>query len=271
MNAIVEKNNLPAALDAEGIILKAVESNVSVETLEKLLSMREKLMAEQAKTAYFTAISQFQSKCPVIKKTKKVKNKDGSVRYSYAPLDSIVEQISPLLNECGLSYTIKSAVESDRVTAICETHHIQGHTASSEFSVPIDKDAFMNDAQKAASADTFAKRYAFCNGFGILTGDNDDDAESLGSGMNIQDVYKKACTHTAAIMENYESIQVIKQSILDEDYSLGAEAWYELDDQTKKDLWVAPSKGGVFTTQERNTMKSTEWHAAYFGDKEEEK
>jgi hypothetical protein len=35
----------------------------------------------------------------------------------------------------------------------------------------------MNEPQRFASALTFAKRYAFCNAFGILTGDEDDNAE----------------------------------------------------------------------------------------------
>ena len=41
--------------------------------------------------------------------------------------------------------------------------------------MPIDKDGFMNTPQKFASALTYAKRYAFCNAFGILTADEDDD------------------------------------------------------------------------------------------------
>ena len=42
--------------------------------------------------------------------------------------------------------------------------------------MPVDAGAYMNEAQKAASALTFAKRYSFCNAFGILTGDEDDDS-----------------------------------------------------------------------------------------------
>jgi hypothetical protein len=38
----------------------------------------------------------------------------------------------------------------------------------------------MNAQQKVASALTYAKRYAFCNALGILTTDQDDDAQSAG-------------------------------------------------------------------------------------------
>ena len=36
----------------------------------------------------------------------------------------------------------------------------------------------MSDPQKYGGASTYAKRYAFCNGFGILTADEDLDAKS---------------------------------------------------------------------------------------------
>ena len=49
----------------------------------------------------------------------------------------------------------------------------------STFKVPIDKEGYMNAPQKFASALTFAKRYAFCNAFGILTGDEDDDSNAV--------------------------------------------------------------------------------------------
>jgi hypothetical protein len=54
-----------------------------------------------------------------------------------------------------------------------------GHSQESDFTVPIDEKAFMNAPQKVASALTFAKRYAFCNAFGILTGDEDNDGQSV--------------------------------------------------------------------------------------------
>ena len=41
-----------------------------------------------------------------------------------------------------------------------------------------------------------------------------------------------------------------------------AEAWMELDAGTKEALWIAPSKGGVFTTSERAYLKSDEVNAA---------
>ena len=47
-----------------------------------------------------------------------------------------------------------------------------------------------------------------------------------------------------------------------------AEAWFKLTDDEKKSLWVAPSKGGPFTTKEREVIKSSEFRKSYFGEDE---
>ena len=161
-------------------ILKAIENNLPVETMERLFALREKMKAEQAREAFTEAMSKFQAECPVIEKTKKVFNKDGrTVRYSYAPLDSIVSQVQAPLGKYGLSHSIETLNEEGFLTAICKITHSLGHSESSAFKVPIDKDGYMTEPQKYASALTFAKRYAFCNALGILTGDEDTDTDDV--------------------------------------------------------------------------------------------
>jgi len=58
------------------------------------------------------------------------------------------------------------------------------------------------------------------------------------------------------------TIDTIKESIESGDFSAGTEAWQELSEDEKMGLWKAPSKGGCFTTVERETMKSTEFRKA---------
>lgn len=166
-------------LDIETLIAKAIDKDLSADTMERFLSMRRELKAEQAKYEFDRALSEFQAECPTIEKTKKVdftsKRTGNKVAYSYAPLEVIVQQVKDRLSKYGFSYTVNTRTNG-MVTAICKLTHEAGHSESSEFSVPIDPDAFMNEQQKYASALTFAKRYAFCNALGILTGDEDNDA-----------------------------------------------------------------------------------------------
>lgn len=171
----------PVQGEVASFIQQAIAQNLPVETMEKLFALREKVKAEAAKEAFVQALAQFQINCPVIKKTKKVMNKDGaSVRYMFAPIDSIVEQIKKPLGDAGLSYRWETRQEGTKVTAICRVTHVLGHTESSEFTVEVDPEAYMTTPQKSASALTFAKRYSLTNALGISTGDEDTDATDVG-------------------------------------------------------------------------------------------
>lgn len=166
----------PASLgfqDFESVMRFAIEKGV---TLESIVAVRRELKAEHAREMFDAALRDFQAACPVIEKRKAVANKGGNgIRYKYAPLDDIVSQVKALLQTSGFSYSLTAEVDKTFVKAICTVKHAAGHSETSAFQVPIDPQAFMNEQQKFASALTFAKRYAFCNAFGILTGDEDTD------------------------------------------------------------------------------------------------
>jgi hypothetical protein len=166
----------------EQLITHAIDKGVDVATMEKLLAMRRELKAEWAREQFHAALSDFQAECPIIEKDSIVLNKDGKTeRYRFASLDSIIRQVKDLLLKHGFNHRTNAGVEGIHVRATCVATHKYGHSENSSFEVPIDKDAFMNEPQKFASALTFSKRYAFCNAFGIQTGDKDDDAKAARS------------------------------------------------------------------------------------------
>ena len=161
------------------LIAQAIQNNVPVETMEKLLSLQERWEKNQAKKAFDAAMAEFQSKCPVIEKTKKVFEKGSTTkaRYSYAPLDSIVSQVKKHLAKNGLSYTFEEIKDDKFTEIVCVVTHIQGHSQRTSFKIPIGEEAYMTDVQKYGARMTFGKRYAFCNAFGIMTSDEDIDAD----------------------------------------------------------------------------------------------
>src|SRR5918999_3893966 len=135
------KNNAEEKNEVAVFIGQAIEKGLPVETMEKLFALREKVKAEQAREAYVEALSQFQSAIPVIKKNKTVLNKDGkSIRYQYASMDSIAEQIKKPLAQHGLSYRWEVENASDLIKATAIVTHKLGHSESSSFAVPIDKE-----------------------------------------------------------------------------------------------------------------------------------
>tara|TARA_R110000803_G_scaffold1977_3_gene6502 strand:+ start:1294 stop:1905 length:612 start_codon:yes stop_codon:yes gene_type:complete len=73
---------------------------------------------------------------------------------------------------------------------------------------------------------------------------------------------KLLAAHNEAVRENFASVAYIKEGVSNGDPLMVAEAWMELDAAVKQALWIAPSKGGVFTTSERAYLKSDEVNAA---------
>ncbi len=168
----------PEPLTAEGLIAKALERGTPVDALERLLAMRREIQAENARNAFFASLKAFQATCPAIPRGREVKNRDGTLRYRYAPLEDIVRAVSPVLRDNGLAYRLNTEVADGHLVATCFIHHDMGHVESSQFRVPIDRSAQMNQIQQYGAAGTYAKRYAFCNALGILTADEDTDAAS---------------------------------------------------------------------------------------------
>lgn len=174
-----------ARIDPQALLTRAVEGNASVETLERLFALAKDVREVQAREAWNEAMAEFQRRCPPIKKTKtaEIVTAKGFYKYSYAPLDEIVEIIRPLLGELGLSISWSSRVEPSRVIVSCRIAHVLGYAENSgEISMPIPDASDRgggNPAQRVGSALTYARRYSLLQVTGLAPED-DDDADSLG-------------------------------------------------------------------------------------------
>ncbi len=171
------------SMPVETLLAQAIEKKLPVETIERFLVMRRELKAEWAKEQFDAAMSKLQGELPIISKDKKVdftsKRTNTRTTYAYAPIDSIIRQTRDVIARNGFSYTVTTEQSADEMTAICTVKHEAGHSEQTTFRVPLDKDAYMTGPQKVGAAMTFSKRYAFCNAFGIITGDEDNDATHI--------------------------------------------------------------------------------------------
>ena len=92
--------------------------------------------------------------------------------------------------------------------------------------------------------------------------DEDDDAQAMG-GTSPQDIYRRALAHGNALRKWWQSIEAIRGSLSVNDYESAAEAMSEIPREDQKALWLATTKGGIYTTEEREKMRSTEWLEAW--------
>lgn len=56
-----------------------------------------------------------------------------------------------------------------------------------------------------------------------------------------------------------ESVDAIKSGLDSDDFYKAAKAWYKLPQDVMRGLWVAPTKGGPFTTRQRELMRTDEF------------
>jgi hypothetical protein len=175
--AIVAVAEKKPALSVPALISQGLATGASMEAMKGLYELYALERDDQRRMAFNEAMADFQSDCPVIKKNKSGgKTNAGVVAYYFAPIDSIVSQVKDLIRKHGFSYFIKTTTENGKLTATCIVRHKLGWSEESSFTVgETAGTAVMSGPQKTAASLTFAKRYAFCNAFGIMTGDQDID------------------------------------------------------------------------------------------------
>ena len=98
----------------------------------------------------------------------------------------------------------------------------------------------------------------------IASADEVANAISQQNSQGSNEEMERLVAHNEAWRNNSASIYFVKEYInMDEPkWENVAEAWAEIPNEDKQALWLAPSKGGVFTTAERAALKSDEFNAA---------
>ncbi|MCJ2530719.1 MAG: ERF family protein [Candidatus Thermoplasmatota archaeon] len=167
-----------------GLLEKAVEHGVDVESLEKLVTLYERVQDRQAKQEFNAAFAEFQKQCPMIPKRgkgKMVSKSGGSFSWDYAELDDIVRIVNPILIPLGFSYSWDSKTEGIEHHCAFTLRHVGGHSVSSRFDCTTDAPgAEMSGGQKNSKALTLARRQTIIQGLGLTACDKDTDGMADG-------------------------------------------------------------------------------------------
>ena len=167
---------------------------------------------------------------------------------SYADLTSVIKAIKQPLSEAGLSVGQFPISREGHVGVRTILMHVSGQYIEEAFYLPISK----LTPQEGCSAVTYAKRIALAALFCLPTVDDDGEAAMF----RHEPTPKQRCDIAAGI--HSKSVVAIKEYLAEnteDSVALGKEAFNELDEQTRIDLWLATTKGGVFTTEERKLIK----------------
>jgi len=234
----------------------AVERGADVEQLSKLMDLQERWDRESARKAFYASRAKFQSICPTINKDREVAY--GQTKYKYATLAGIVQQVREPMSLCGLTYRWEIANhEGGAITVTCFLSHLDGHTEQNPMMAFPDDSGAKNAIQQLGSTVSYLERYTLIGALGIASAVEDDDGASTGA-TNVERLVK----HMALVREHFDTIAAIKDALAIDDYDVAIEARNELTDDDIIGLNLAPSKGGIFTTEERGKMKSNDWSDA---------
>lgn len=176
--------------------LAITQGNLDINILERLMALREREQKSIAHRAYIKSMAMFQSKCPIIKRRKEGgRTSAGVVAYRYAPIEDMVDQTKELIAECGFCYFLNAPIEVERdglkgVEVQMTISHELGHSEIfTQFMPYVTKTGVMSDPQVLGATQSYAKRYVFANGFGIMTGEDDTDAV----GQDLTEKLKEYC------------------------------------------------------------------------------
>lgn len=166
----------------------ALDPNASLDKLERMLAMKERLDAQAARKAFDLAMSAAKAEIPPIVKNREVDftGKTGiRTHYKHEDLAEIARTIDPILSAHGLSYRFRTSQDAGRVTVTCIVSHRDGHFEENTLSGGADESGNKNPLQAVASAISYLSRYALKAALGLASSMEDDDGKKAAAGGTI--------------------------------------------------------------------------------------
>lgn len=271
----------PAVIDTPArMLMIAVERGDDLAKLERLMDLSDRFEAAQAKKQYMAALAAFRATCPTIDRL--MKGHTGK----YAGLADALEQVNGLLAVNGFSHSWRTAQADGLITVTCTVTHAGGHAESTALSGMPDTSGAKNAIQAVGSTVSYLQRYTMFAILGLASKDQDDDgkgssdadrqskidaahlAAEVKKGVDeaLRKEYLYFGEHTAAVLTNHAAIMGIKAAIAEEFSQLPADErsvqledaradWNAMTNETRMALWRAFTRGGCFTTREREFIR----------------
>ncbi len=165
-----------------------LDPNVSIEKLERMLAMKERLedraleeRKREQQLAYHTAFAECQKELKVVIKNKK----NDLTKSQYADLAALSEAVDPVIHKHGFSLSFQPAGTSAQGEQMIKWRiaHSAGHVESDTASLPADKAGAKGVVNKTdlhafGSTATYGRRYLKLMLFDIAT--RDDDGNKAG-------------------------------------------------------------------------------------------
>lgn len=196
-NADAERQTELITVTPNVLVQLAVERDLDIDRLGKLLELQMRWEQENARKAFFGALSKFQSELPPILKTDRVDAAKAGKR-KFASLGTINEVIRPYLYGNGLSFRFRQHQSPEGISVTCIVSHRDGHSEETMLTAAADTSGGKNAIQSIGSSVTYLQRYTLVSALGLTTVDNDDDGGEMGvSRESALEMARQAAANTA--------------------------------------------------------------------------
>lgn len=168
------------AMTPADMLSMAVERGASIDVMSKLMDLRERWEAGQARKAFDEAVAAAKAQIPAI-----VKNREGHNNKRYADFAAIAKVVDPIISQFGLTYRFRTT-QTDRINVTCVLSHKGGHAEENTLAGPADTTGNKNAIQAIGSTLTYLQRYTLVQALG-LSASEDDDGRSGNMGASVSE------------------------------------------------------------------------------------
>ncbi|XKH61888.1 ERF family protein (plasmid) [Halomonas sediminis] len=169
----------PAPVDAQATadstaIIQVIERaalnpEVDIDKMERLLQMQERVLDRQAMMAYSAAMAAMQTELPSIEEHGQGNNG------KYATLEDIVDTVRPIMQTHGFAVSFRIQTQERGIEITGVLMHKDGHREETGMLLPADMSGNKNAVQAFGSSTSYGKRYVLCALLNITTRGQDDN------------------------------------------------------------------------------------------------
>ena len=177
----------------------ARDPDVSIDKIERLMSMKERLDGQVAVRSFNAAVALAKGDIgPILKnKTVDFTSQKGRTNYKHEDFASVARTVDPVLSAHGLSYRFRSTQTGGKLRITCILAHESGHFEETSLEVGEDHTGNKNGIQAIGSAATYLQRYTLKLALGLSSSDDDDGKAA----RDIEPVSDLECTAILAALK----------------------------------------------------------------------
>lgn len=167
-----DKNASLAVVTPMTMLQTARDQNASIEQMQQLMEMQFTWEANEARKAYYQAVSAFKSE-PILIQKSKTNTQFGS---KYSGIDDLVNTVNPILSKHELTANWQIS-QDDFISVTCLLSHSMGHSDKVTITAPTDKSGSKNPIQEIKSTITYLKIATYEAITGVASSDDPGDTD----------------------------------------------------------------------------------------------